>query len=112
MSLSRFLKDRRGVTPMFALAILPVVGLVGAAIDYSRANSLRTGMQSALDATSLAMAKLAPTLTSSQLQTQTNAYFQALFTRADAKNLVITPTYTTSGGSQLTIKATGTMDTA
>src|SRR4029077_8557780 len=27
-------------------------------------------------------------------------------------NLVITPTYTTSGGSQLTIKATGTMDTA
>src|SRR6267378_3625954 len=105
--------DKRGsVAPMFALAIIPVIGLVGAAVDYSRANSLKTGMQSALDATALAMAKLAPTLTTSQLQTQTNAYFQALFTKADAKNLVLTPTYSTSGGSQLTIAASGKMDTA
>ena len=45
MSLSRFLKDRRGgVAPMFAIAIIPVLGLVGAAVDYSRANSVRAGM--------------------------------------------------------------------
>ena len=88
MLLSRFLKDRRGgVAPMFALAIIPVVGFVGAAIDYSRANSVRAGMQSALDATSLAMAKLAPTLTQSQLQTQTTAYFKALFNQPEAKNV-------------------------
>ena len=43
MLLSRFLKDRRGgVAPMFALAIIPVIGFVGAAIDYSRANSVRS----------------------------------------------------------------------
>jgi Flp pilus assembly protein TadG len=113
MPLSHFLQDRRGgVAPMFALAIIPVIGLVGAAVDYSRANSVRTGMQSALDATSLAMAKLAPTLTQSQLQTQTNAYFQALFNKPEAKNVVITPTYTTTGGSQLIVKATGSVDTA
>jgi Flp pilus assembly protein TadG len=113
MLFSRFLQDRRGnIAPMFALAVIPVIGMVGAAVDYSRANSIKVSMQSALDATSLAMAKLAPTLTQSQLQTQTNAYFQALFTRADTKNLVITPTYTTSGGSQLTVAATGSMDTA
>jgi Flp pilus assembly protein TadG len=112
MSLHRFLKDRRGgVAPMFALAIVPVLGLTGAAIDYSRANSIRAGMQSALDATSLAMAKLAPTLTQSQLQTQTTAYFQAMFNHPEAKNLTITPTYTTAGGSQLTVAATGSMDT-
>jgi len=113
MLLTRFGQDRRGgVAPMFALAIIPVIGFVGAAIDYSRANSIKTSMQAALDATSLAMAKLAPTLTQSQLQTQTNAYFQALFNKPDAKNVVITPTYTTTGGSQLVVKVTGSVDTA
>src|SRR5947208_509023 len=79
MLLPRFLKDRRGgVAPMFALTLVPIVGFIGAAIDYSRANSIRTSMQAAADATSLAMSKLAPTLTQSQLQTQATAYFNAL----------------------------------
>jgi Flp pilus assembly protein TadG len=113
MLLPRFLQDRRGgVAPMFALAVIPIVGLVGAAVDYSRANSIKVGLQSALDATALAMAKLAPTLTQAQLQTQANAYFQALFNHPEAKNLVITPTYTTSGGSQLTIAGSAAVDTS
>jgi Flp pilus assembly protein TadG len=97
---------------MFALAIVPVIGLTGAAIDYSRANSMKVSMQAALDATSLAMAKLAPTLAAAQLQTQANAYFQALFNRTDARNIAITTAYTTSGGSQLTIAGSGSMDTS
>src|SRR4051812_9992823 len=113
MLLQRFLQDRRGaVAPMFALAIVPIFGLVGMAVDYSRANSVKASLQAALDATSLAMAKAAPTLTQTQLQTQTTAYFQALFIRPEAKNIVVTPTYTTSGGSQLNIVATSSVDTA
>ena len=113
MLLNRFRKDRRGaVAPMFALAIVPIFGFVGAAVDYSRGNSLKAAIQSALDATTLGMAKLAPTLTQSELQTKTTAYFNAIFTRPEAKNLVITPTYTTSGGSQLTITVSSTVDTA
>src|SRR4030095_1206428 len=92
--------------------IIPVVGFIGASVDYSRANSVKAGMQSALDATALAMAKLAPTLTQSQLQTQATAYFQALFSHPEAKNLSVTPTYTTSGGSQLTMSGSATADTA
>jgi Flp pilus assembly protein TadG len=112
MLLSRFMQDRSGgVAPMFAIAVIPVLGLVGAAVDYSRANSVRAGLQSALDATSLAMAKLAPTLTQSELQQKTTAYFNAMFNHPEAKNLVITPAYSTSGGSQLSITASGTMDT-
>src|SRR5436305_4523515 len=111
MLLSRFLRDRCGnVAPMFAIAVIPVIGLTGAAIDYSRANSARTGMQAAIDATALAMAKLAPTLTQSQLQTQTTAYFNAMFNHPEAKNIVITPTYTTAGGAQLTIAVNGSVD--
>src|SRR5436190_22924375 len=49
-----FLRDRRaGVAPMFALALVPIVGFVGAAIDYSRANSVKVAMQAAVDATAL-----------------------------------------------------------
>src|SRR5437764_1237076 len=109
--LSRFLRDcRGGVAPMFAIAVIPMIGLTGAAIDYSRANSVRTGMQAAIDATALAMAKLAPTLTQSQLQTKTSAYFNAMFNHPEAKNLVITPAYTTAGGAQLTIAVNGAVD--
>jgi Flp pilus assembly protein TadG len=113
MLISRFLQDRRGgVAPMFALALLPLLGFVGAAVDYSHGNSLKAKLQAALDATSLAMAKTAPTLTQSELNAKSIAYFNALFTHPDAKNLVVTPTYTTTGGPQLRITATATMDTA
>ena len=113
MSLFRFCQDRRGgVAPMFAIAVIPVFGLVGAAVDYSRANSIRAGMQSAIDATSLAMAKLAPTLTQNELQQKTNDYFKAMFNHPEAKNVVITPTYSTAGGSQLTVAVSGSMDTS
>ena len=109
---SRFLRDRRGsVAPMFAIAVIPVIGLTGAAIDYSRASSVRTGMQAAIDATALAMARLAPGLTQSELQQKTTAYFNAMFNHPEAKNLVLTPTYTTAGGAQLTIAISGSVDT-
>jgi Flp pilus assembly protein TadG len=113
MMLSRFLKDRRGgVAPMFALTLIPIIGFTGAAIDYSRANAIRTKMQAAADATSLAMSKLAPTLTQSQLQSQATAYFNALLGSVDATNVSVTPNFTTAGGSQLTITVSGTMATS
>jgi len=50
--------DREGsVAATFALALVPVVGLVGAAVDYSAANNARTNLQVALDAALIAGAK-------------------------------------------------------
>src|ERR1043165_8048026 len=107
----RFLKNRRGgVAPMFALCIIPLIGFVGAAVDYSHANSLKAKLQAALDATALAMAKIAPTVTPSELQSRTNAHFFAMFNYPDAKNVTLTPTYRSSGGGQLVIKAAATMN--
>ena len=96
MLLQRFLKDRRGgITPMFALAIMPVIGLDGAAIDYSRANSVRSrhaggrrrdradAVEGRLDADARASSR-----------TKATAYFNALFNRPEAKGLTVTPTYT------------------
>ena len=57
----RFWSDRKGnVAVLFALAVVPVIGGLGAAVDYSLANSYRTDMQKALDATALALSKLLP----------------------------------------------------
>lgn len=46
---------------IFALAIVPVVGLVGASIDYGRAASVETRLQTALDAALLSAAGSAKT---------------------------------------------------
>jgi hypothetical protein len=54
----RFLQQCRGSTvPIFAVALIPIVALVGAATDFSRANNIRSQMQAALDAAVLAGAK-------------------------------------------------------
>ncbi|MBS4081917.1 MAG: VWA domain-containing protein [Rhizobiales bacterium] len=54
-------RSRAGnVAIIFSIAIVPIVGGIGAALDYSMANSNRTSMQKALDSTALALAKLMP----------------------------------------------------
>jgi hypothetical protein len=51
----RFARERHAsVAPMFALLFIPVLGLVGAATDYSRAANTRTKLQASLDAALLA----------------------------------------------------------
>src|ERR1051325_3345485 len=110
--LLRFLADRRAnVAPIFAIATIPVLGLVGMAVDYTRGNSVRAAVQAALDATGLAMARSAPTLTAAQLQQQSSDTFFANFNRPDVKNIVVSASYTTTNGSRLTLSASGSIDT-
>src|SRR5262245_58033376 len=45
------------VMPMFTITLVPMIGLVGAAVEYSRANSIRTGLQATLDSAVLAAAR-------------------------------------------------------
>ena len=45
------------IAPIAALSLIPIMTSVGAALDYSRANNFRSGMQTALDASLLAGAK-------------------------------------------------------
>jgi Flp pilus assembly protein TadG len=63
---SDFAGDRSGsVAIMFALSTIPVLGLAGAAVDYSRATTARTQMQAAADGAALAAVN-APNLTDQQ----------------------------------------------
>lgn len=97
------------VASMFALALVPMVGLVGAGIDYGRANAARTELQSALDSTALMLSKEVVNLTQSQLQTKATDYFKALFTTPDVTDLIVTPTFTTNDGFELTVTGSGTV---
>lgn len=99
------------VAVTFAVATIPLIGFVGAAVDYSRANSVKAAMQAALDSTTLMLAKEATTDTSSQLQTNATNYFRALFTRPEAKNVRINATYTTNGGSQVVVNGSAAVPT-
>ena len=51
----RWKKDDGGsIAVIFALVLIPVIGATGAAVDYSRANGVKTNLQGALDAAVLA----------------------------------------------------------
>jgi Flp pilus assembly protein TadG len=97
------------ITILFAASLIPVVGLVGAAIDYTRASAIRTSLQAAVDSTALAVSRDAPNQTAAQLQAAAQAYFNALFTNQEAKGVQIAATYNASGGSQVTVTASGSI---
>ena len=87
----------------FAIATLPIVGGVGAAVDYSHANSVKVALQAALDSTALMLSKEAANDTSTTLQANAVKYFNAMFTRPEGTNLAVTASYTTSGGSAVVV---------
>ena len=81
------------VMATFALALIPIVGAVGGAVDYSRASSARAAMQSALDSAALGTIPTASTQTSGQIQSTALALFNASFNRPDAGNVAVTTSY-------------------
>jgi len=107
--------DTRGnTTVIFALAVIPIFGSVGAAVDYSRANNARTAMQAALDATALMISKQALDLKTAQVQSKARAYFDAMFNRPDVKGLKVNFALQTNGPGDFTVLADGSgkIDTA
>jgi hypothetical protein len=89
MLLARFLRDRRGgVAPLLALSMIPVLGAVGAAVDYSRASATRVSLQAALDSAMLFAAK---DDSANWQQTATTAFNAVVDAKNDAT--VVAPTY-------------------
>jgi Flp pilus assembly protein TadG len=110
--LCRFRRERKGnVAVIFALALIPILGFVGAAVDFSQANDVKTNFQTALDSTALMLAKDAPNLTASELNTKAQDYFNALFERAQATGIKVNATYTTTGGSSVVVSGTAEVPT-
>jgi Flp pilus assembly protein TadG len=107
----RFRAEQGGnVAITFVLALIPMVGFLGAAIDYSRAASARAALQSALDSAALMLSKEAPNLTTTQLTQKANDYFNAMFTRPEALNKQLTVTYDSTADT-LTMDASAKVNT-
>ncbi len=111
---ARFLQDRKAsAAPMLAIGIIPLFGAVGASVDYSRASSVRTAMQAALDSTALMLSKDAQTLNSTQINEKATSYFNALFNRPEASNVQVSPQFasTQPGSFKLTVAGSATVNT-
>ena len=115
----RFAGANQGnIAVIFAIALVPILTFMGAAIDYSRANSARSSMQSALDSTALMLSKdLADgRITTADIDAKAKTYFAALYTNKDST--VATPdihgTYTakdpTTGLSNIVVTGSGYVD--
>jgi Flp pilus assembly protein TadG len=103
-----FICDRRGnILPLFGLALVPIVGLIGAAVDYSRASSVQSKLQAALDSTVLAMAPSAPSLSAAQLQAAASAYFFALYKATSASSVTTKATASTLSKRTPELRAAG-----
>jgi Flp pilus assembly protein TadG len=109
-----FWKNKDGnVAVMFGIVLVPIVTCMGVAVDYSRANSARTAMQSALDGAGLMISKDAAGLSAAEISTRADAYFKALVNRPELSNITVSATYTpnSSSGATLQMSSTGTIAT-
>lgn len=113
-SVARFRQAQGGnVAVLFGIAIVPILGFVGAAVDYARVNSARTAMQTALDTAALMISRDASGLTTAQISQKATDYFNALYKHPEALNVIITAVYTKSAadGSKIVLTGSATMKT-
>src|SRR5882672_3737582 len=112
----RFAGANQGnIAVIFAVALVPILSFMGAAIDYSRANSARSSLQSALDSTALMISKdlTDGRISPSDIEVKARSYFAALYTNKDSTvlsdNIHITylPKDTSTGTSQVVISGSG-----
>jgi Flp pilus assembly protein TadG len=108
--------DEGNIAVIFCIALVPLLGFVGAAVDYTRANAARSSMQAALDSTALMVSKdlTQGLITTSDIATKAQAYFAALYTNKDANSVSVSATYTaatSSAGSNVQVNGSGAVTT-
>lgn len=114
---ARFVGANGGnVAVIFTIAAIPVIGFVGAAIDYTRMNEARSTMQSALNSTALMLSKdiSSGKIQPSDINTTAQAYFQGLLNQPNAAVVSFNATYNPDNGnlgSTVTLNSSGDITT-
>jgi len=117
--LARFAAAKQGnIAVIFAIALVPVLGFVGAALDYSRAVHARTSLQSALDSAALMVSKDLTNgiISESEVEAKAKSYFSGLYTGRPGlvSTADIHATYTpkdSNGISNVVVTGSGAMPT-
>jgi Flp pilus assembly protein TadG len=109
--IQRLLRDERGnVSIIFGLSLVPVIALVGAGIDLSRLNDTKSKLQTAVDATALALTKgLKPTSTAGDSLNTRASVKLAAYMPGKTVTLTQNPTLTNNNG-QLCLSASTSVD--
>ncbi|CAN5146537.1 hypothetical protein BH10PSE9_BH10PSE9_10940 [soil metagenome] len=95
--LRKFFADRRGnVLPIFAIAALPLIAAMGAAVDYSHSYDERQTVQDALDSAVLAAGKKIGLLTTDQVKALAQSFYATNIAGKLTNPPVMTPTVDTS----------------
>jgi Flp pilus assembly protein TadG len=92
----------------FALSLLPLIGLAGAALDYSRSSSVKAELQAATDLTALALAR-EPTRTTPDMSDKARKTFDAAF-RAEP-GVAVTTFSATRNTNAIEVKAKAAVPT-
>jgi Flp pilus assembly protein TadG len=109
--------DQGNIAMIFAITLVPLLAMVGAAVDYTRASAARSAIQGALDTAALMVSRDAaanPTLSGGAIQALATKYFNALYHNADAAGVTVTATYSPAGGgaqASITMEGSGTVPT-
>jgi Flp pilus assembly protein TadG len=111
-----FPANRGNVAITFAIVAVPIIGFVGAAVDYSRGNAARSAMQVALDSTALMLSRdvSAGILTADKVETQAKTYFDALYKMSNPNSIEIKAVYTAADstmGSTIQVSGSGSLPT-
>ena len=94
-----FCRDRDGsLAPVFALMLTPMLIAVGASVDYSRANSIKSTLQATPDAAVLAGAKVGVTSGGSDWSQLAQNIFQSNL--AVKHPMAATPTFTVNNATE------------
>jgi len=117
--LDRFAGAEQGnIAVIFAIALVPVLGFVGAAIDYGRGVKARSSLQVALDSAALMVSKDLTNgiITEADIEAKAKAYFSGLYTgnTGTVSTADIHATYTAkdaNGISNVVVTGSGSMPT-
>jgi Flp pilus assembly protein TadG len=94
--MTSFRQDRSGnVMTMFAFALFPVMGIIGASVDYARLSSARAELQSMIDTASLSGAALPATVEASAVKAKVEEIITKTLESTKLSNIAFTVTVDT-----------------
>lgn len=97
------------VVIMFGLALVPLIFMIGAAVDYTRASENRGNLQAAVDATALSLAREPPATPVTTLQAKGDLVFAANY---HGDTSLLDPLVVTVAGEQLNVSVKNSVQTS
>lgn len=89
----RFWRSESGnVVVIFTLAVIPVLGLIGASVDFSRKSHALSELQIAVDSAALALSKMPLNTPQATLEAKARQYFNANFNESNVGDVSLTVT--------------------